>query len=107
MEVRHTFESGMVRDTASNKTLWSLTRDGPMFKRWAQHLTAGAERYGKRNWMLASGLEELHRARESAARHFEQWMNGETDEDHAAAVFFNLNLYEYVREFLKRGPNES
>jgi len=100
---RHLFESGMVRDTNEGKIEYVLTRDGPMFRRWAEHLTKGAERYGKRNWMLASGRDEMIRARESATRHFEQWLEGETSEDHAAAVFFNINLYEYVKEFLGRG----
>lgn len=93
----------MVRDTNEDKIEWSLTRDGPMYRRWAKHLTSGAKNYGKRNWMLASGRDEMIRAQESAVRHFEQWFSGETDEDHAAAVIFNINLYEYVKEFLSRG----
>jgi hypothetical protein len=51
--------------------------------------------------MKANSVEEMERFRESAARHFVQWMNGERDEDHAAAVVFNLNGYEYVRERLQ------
>jgi hypothetical protein len=47
--------------------------------------------------MLATGDEELERFRASAVRHFVQWLQGATDEDHAAAVIFNLNGYEYVR----------
>lgn len=50
--------------------------------------------------MKAAGLEEMERFRESAARHFFQWMRGDTDEDHAAAVVFNLNGYEYVKDKL-------
>jgi hypothetical protein len=26
------------------------------------------------------------------------WFNGETDEDHAAALFFNVNGVEYLKE---------
>jgi hypothetical protein len=53
--------------------------------------------------MKARGLEEYERFRESAFRHFLQWFNGETDEDHAAAVYFNINGAEYVlaREWLE------
>src|SRR5690349_19546190 len=92
----------MVRDLADNKTWWSLIYDGPMLKRWAQHLTNGARKYAKRNWMLATGEAEMERAKDSAARHFAQWMAGERDEDHGAAVFFNINLAEYVRERLEQ-----
>ncbi len=94
---RKQFASGMVRDTAANKTLFTLILDGPMFKRWAKHLTLGAIKYAKRNWMQANGPEELERFRESAFRHFIQWYDGEVDEDHAAAVFFNINGAEYVK----------
>lgn len=94
---RQEFESGMVRDVTEGKTDYSLVLDGPMFDRWAVHLTKGAKKYSKRNWMLAAGEAERERFRESALRHFLQWYRGETDEDHAAAVFFNINGSEYVR----------
>ncbi len=95
---RQQFASGMVRDVTTNKIDHLLVRDGPMLRRWAVHLTNGAKKYDKRNWMKAAGEEELYRFRESAIRHFEQWLAGETDEDHAAAVFFNINGAEYVKE---------
>jgi len=103
---REQYASGMVRDTASDKTFWSLVYDGPMLKRWAVHLTKGAIKYAKRNWMKAAGDAELERAIDSAARHFAQWMAGERDEDHAAAVFFNINLAEYIRALpLRKDPS--
>lgn len=91
------FESGMVRDITEGKVDYTLVLDGPMFHRWAAHLTAGAQKYSKRNWMLASGDGEYERFRESAFRHFLQWFRGDTDEDHAAAVMFNINGAEYVK----------
>ena len=69
---RQQFNSGMVRDTTSAKTNVSLVFDGPMFWRWAKHLTLGSIKYVKRNWMKANGQEELERFKESAARHFYQ-----------------------------------
>ena len=93
---RQQFESGMVRDTTDNKVDFGLVLDGPMFHRWAEHLTKGAKKYAKRNWMKANGMEEYDRFRESALRHFLQWYNGERDEDHASAVYFNINGAEYV-----------
>lgn len=90
----------MVRDTQKGKIDYLLIRTGPMLRRWAQHMTLGADKYGTENWTLACSDEELRRFRSSAARHFEQWLNGETDEDHAAAIMFNVNACEYVKERL-------
>ena len=94
---RQAFEGGIVRDTTAGKTHWALVADGPMLRRWAEHLTKGAVKYAARNWMLASGEAEYERFRESAFRHFMQWYYGYQDEDHAAAVYFNINGAEYVK----------
>jgi hypothetical protein len=94
---REEFSSGMVRDTAEGKADYSLVYDGPMLTRWAELLTRGAKKYAPRNWMLATGEAELNRFKASAARHFAQWILGDVDEDHAAAVIFNLNGAEYVK----------
>ena len=116
---RLAFDSGMERSTDEGKINYLLTRDGPMFKRWAELLTRGARMYSPRNWTKASGEAEFMRFMESASRHFEQWVNqaltGEPDgydddgnpfwEDHAAAVFFNVNGAEYVKEKMSGGKN--
>lgn len=94
---REQFEGGGVRDTEDGKPDLTLIFDGPMLMRWAWHLTRGARKYARRNWMLFQDQESLGRAQRSAARHFQQWITGETDEDHAAGVFFNINVYEYVK----------
>src|SRR5256885_17265016 len=98
--VREEYPSGMRRDTQAGKIVFGLIRSGPMFRRWAAHLTLGADKYGRDNWMLACSEDELQRFLDSADRHYEQWRNGELDEDHAAAVYFNINCAEYVRERL-------
>jgi len=100
---RQEFSGGMVRDTQEGKIDWLNLRFGPLYRRIAEHLTKGRLKYpdpelGVPNWTLARGREEALRAKQSAARHFEAWLNGETDEDHAAAVPFNINLFEYIRE---------
>lgn len=97
---RQEFESGMVRDTAEGKIDYTLAYDGPLLDRYAAHLTEGAKKYDKRNWMKAKGPEELARFQVSAARHFRQWLAGEQDEDHFSATIFNMNGYEYVRSIL-------
>ena len=101
---RKEYASGMVRDTQEGKPNWALVYDGPMLKRYAEHLTKGAIKYGERNWQKANSREEMNRFRASAARHFAQWINGERDEDHMAAVIFNLNAYEYVRARVDNPP---
>ena len=100
---RQKFASGMQRDTTDDKVDFELIFNGPMADRWAAHLTKGAEKYpdpepGEANWMRANGKAELVRFRKSAVRHFRQWLRGDRDEDHAAAVFFNINGAEYVRD---------
>src|SRR5690242_16921322 len=99
------FDSGMQRDVAHNKIDYSLVADGPMLLRWAIHLDKGAKKYDKRNWMKAEGEQELARFKESAFRHFIQWFYGDVDEDHAAAVMFNINGAEYVKEKLENDRN--
>jgi len=98
---REHFDSGMVRDTETGKTDYTYTLTGPMLQRWAEHLQKGAVKYDRDNWTLAAGRVELDRFERSAFRHLVQWLQGETDEDHAAAVFFNVNGAEYVREALR------
>ena len=94
---RAQFSGGMVRDVATNKVDYTLVLDGPMFARWAEHLTKGARKYEKRNWMRASGQEELNRFKESAFRHFVCWYRGDIDEDHASGIYFNVNGAEFVK----------
>ena len=102
---RKVFGSGMQRDLDTGKVKWHLTASGPMLNRWAIHLTKGAIKYDDNNWMKASGEEELSRFRASAFRHFMQWYNGDRDEDHAAAVYFNINGAEYVRDRMIVAPS--
>ena len=95
---RKHFPSGMQRDVDDDKIQYGLAFDGPMLERYAIHLTKGARKYTSRNWMRATTKEEMERFKQSAIRHFMQWMKGDTEEDHAAAVFFNINGFEYVKE---------
>lgn len=102
---RTEYASGMMRDAAEDKTEYWSMRLGPMYKRWAQLLTKGRKKYpdtalGVPNWTLAAGEAELLHAKSSLTRHFEAYLAGETDEDHAAAIFFNVNLMEYIKEKL-------
>ena len=104
---RQSFDGGMVRDTQEGKVDWWRVRIGPMLKRWAEHVTKANEKYPDvapmtPNWTLAADEEAMMRFKASADRHFAQWFNGDTDEDHAAAVMFNINGYEYTKDKLNQ-----
>lgn len=99
---RQDYASGMRRDIQEGKPRFDLINapDMPyaerLTTRWASLMGRGAEKYGEHNWTRANSLEELARFRASLKRHFEQWEAGEVDEDHAAAVLFNLNAVLYL-----------
>ena len=99
---RELFDSGMVRDTETGKVDLTYVIHGPMLVRWAEHMMKGAVKYDRENWMQAAGTAELERFKRSAFRHLVQWLLGETDEDHAAAILFNVNGFEYVKERMAR-----
>lgn len=100
---RTEYDSGMKRDTAEGKTNFHLLihkgipYEDQFLTRLAQLLTRGAQKYSKRNFEKAQGVEELERAEESLFRHFMQYICGETDEDHAMAICFNVMLIELIK----------
>lgn len=103
---REEFISGMVRDTG-DKPRFLRIFFGPMAERWAIHLHKGSKKYpdtgiGIPNWSLANGEMELQRFKESALDHMIKWLRGDRDEDHAAAIFFNVNGAEYVKNKLDK-----
>jgi hypothetical protein len=103
---REEYDSGMKRDTQDGKPRFdliipeSVPYADQLLTRIAGLYSRGAEKYEDRNWEQGSGKAELARARSSAFRHFMQWFTGETDEDHAAAVFFNIQAAEYFQRRL-------
>lgn len=66
-----------------------------LLTRFAELMARGAKKYGDRNWEKGNGPDELRRAKSSAFRHLRQWVAGAADEDHAAAVLFNLMAAHY------------
>lgn len=97
------FESGMRRDVDAGKPRFDLiVPEGVPYQqqfltRVASLMARGAEKYGDRNWELANSEAEMRRFKSSGFRHFMQWFMGEVDEDHAAAVVFNLMCYETLK----------
>lgn len=102
---RENLASGMVRDVETDKVDYTLILDGPLFERWAALLARGAAKYGPRNWCkalestdAAARAATTERFRRSAFRHMMQWLTGDRSEDHAAAVIFNMNGAEAMRD---------
>lgn len=106
---REKFDSGMQRDTQEGKPRFDLIApqalpfEAQMLTRWARLMARGAEKYNARNWEQATGQEELERFRASAFRHFLEWyFEADEDEDHAAAVFFNISGAEFVKNRMQQ-----
>lgn len=94
--VRKEFDSGMRRDDAIGKPRYDLIEES-MLERWALLMGRGAEKYSENNWKLADSTEELNRFKSSAMRHMMQWKSGvDIEEDHAAAILFNVTAAEFV-----------
>lgn len=89
------FESGFNRDVDDGKPRYDLIWR-PIIKRLAILMGKGVKKYGEDNWKLASTKKEADRFRASAFRHFFQWLDNESDEDHASALIFNIMAYEYM-----------
>lgn len=107
---RKEYDSGLRRDTTEGKPDYTLIPRF-LFPRWAQHMLLGAVKYGRENWKKAGGSpesaqEELERFQSSALRHMFQWIDGDTDEDHACAVMFNVSVAEYIADRIKRDDFE-
>jgi len=98
---RQEFSTGMKRDTAEDKLRYDLIPI-EILDRLAGLYTRGAKKYDAWNWMKAATKEELARFKESAWRHFMQFMHGEIDEDHFAGTIFNLYGMIYVKKRTKK-----
>lgn len=92
-----------MRDSQDGKPRFDLLMpervpyDKQYLTRVARLMGRGAEHYEDRNWEQFADEVALERAKASAFRHFMQWLTGQEDEDHAAAIFFNVQAVEYIK----------
>jgi hypothetical protein len=101
---RKEYNNGFVRDIEDNKTdltqLFGMSDldliPQAMLERWIEHMRKGAVKYGRNNWTKARGEEAVDRFKRSAARHMNQWLRGDTDEDHVSAIVFNVWAAEEI-----------
>jgi hypothetical protein len=83
---RQQFATGSVRDTAEGKGRFDLIPTMPL-RRLAGLYERGAKKYGDRNWQKG---QPLMRYVDSAMRHLNCLIAGEPEEDHAAAIAWNM-----------------
>lgn len=93
------YETGAKRGSAANRGRYDLISH-IFLRRLAIHLEKGADNYAPRNW--EKGLP-LHRSFESMIRHAYQWIAGETDEDHLAAVACNIMFIIHTERLIEEG----
>lgn len=91
MSDNQTFKSGAVRDTNENKPRPDLI-PGCCEQRIGHHFRIGAEKYGENNYQ--KGIPSS-RSLASLCRHLSKLKNGETDEDHLAAIVVNAMFIMY------------
>lgn len=99
-----TFDTGAQRDSACGKPRPDLISSFAT-QRKARVMELGARKYGVRNWEKGMPLSVFLA---SASRHLNQFMMGDTDEDHLAHCAFNLDAIMHGQEMISRGiwPSE-
>ena len=93
------YETGAQRNASTNRGRYDLI-SGKFLRRLAIHLEKGAINYGSRNW--EKGIP-LRRSFEALVRHIYQWLEGEVDEDHLAAVACNIMFIIHTEVMIETG----
>jgi len=83
---RTNFETGARRDLSTGKGRYDLI-PFIVLERLAKHYENGAVKYEDRNWEQGIPLRSYL---DSALRHITKWGQGSNDEDHLAAVLWNI-----------------
>lgn len=96
---RQQFETGAVRDTADDKPRPDLI--SPFFsERLGEWLRKGAQKYSARNW--EKGIPNS-RCLASLERHLVKFKQGKVDEDHEAAIAFNIMAIIHNQRMIAEG----
>lgn len=96
---RQEFDTGSRRDTRDGKGRYDLIPTHPL-RRLARHYENGAKKYGDRNWEKG---QPLSRYLDSCYRHLIAVLDGLDDEDHAAAVAWNMFAYMATIQWIEEG----
>jgi len=84
--MKREFSTGAHRDTDIGKPKMSLIPTEELI-RVMQHFRNGADKYGESNWKKGMTTSVFY---DSAQRHLLKWWMGQDDEDHMAAVVWNI-----------------
>mgnify|MGYP006268690283 CR=1 FL=1 len=84
--MKRQFKTGAQRDADVGKAKMSLMPTEELM-RVMQHYRKGGEKYGENNWKKGMNASVFY---DSAQRHLMKWWMGEEDEDHLAAVVWNV-----------------
>lgn len=100
---------GVQRDTQAGKTKFTLlfprgvAMKDQLVTRIAELYTRGGEKYGDRNWENSCAPDTLDHHLDALWRHFMSFFFEEnTEEDHAAAIFWNINAVELTRRNIRK-----
>lgn len=96
---RQEFSTGAVRDTSEGKGRYDLLPPRAV-REVARHFEAGAKKYAERNW--EKGIP-LARFLDSGIRHAFAALQGDDDENHAAAAAWNLLCFLETRARIRDG----
>lgn len=91
---RRTFDTGAVRDIQEGKGRYDLM-PFEAIRRLAVHCEKGALKYGERNCEKGIPVSSLL---DSALRHLCKFAEGQTDEDHLTAAFWNIAMIMYTEK---------
>jgi len=80
------FDTGAQRDTSDGKLRMSLIPPQELERVMRRYLD-GAEKYGENNWTKGMPLSVYY---DCMHRHLSAWWRGDDQEDHAAAVVWNM-----------------
>lgn len=96
---RRSYQTGAVRDGATGKGRFDLLPYEALYE-YALHSEMGAVKYDARNWEKGIALSVFL---DSAARHLYKLVAGWDDENHAAAVMWNMGSFIATRSRIKAG----
>jgi len=96
---RQSFATGSVRDIEVGKGNPSLIPTYPL-RRLSIHYENGSKKYGSWNWMLG---QPLSRYIDSLIRHVWAVQDGLDDEDHEAAVLWNMMSFMVTKKLIDEG----
>jgi hypothetical protein len=97
--IRSSFDTGSIREIVPGKGRYDLISPRAI-KRLAIRLEQGAEKYSDRNWEKGIPLSSFLN---SAFRHLYQFLDGDTTEDHLAAVLWNIHSLIHTEEMIAEG----